>query len=113
MGVVEGVVHVGGPGVPPRAAPVSGELPRTFLVQSPLRQFLGASARAFPLPPDKAAQFAPYPPVQFLKEFGDLGVAEIGYPSPQHRGQFGDEAPEVAAASLPEEYAEFRFAPRL
>ena len=69
------LIHVGGPGVPPRTSAVVGRAVGTIRVQAQGHQTALASERSLPLPPQDAAQPAPQPFIQAHE--GDLHLAEL------------------------------------
>ena len=86
---------------------VGGGFPRAFLGQTPFHQVLGAGAGALPLPPEDAAEPAPYPAVKLLENAPHLGQPEIIQPASKQRSQILlDEPAKVAAAALTEKDSE-------
>ena len=88
--------------VPPRAAPVAGAAPRFLLREPPLDQLPRTGANPCPAPPDQAAQFAPCPAVEVLKDILSHGFSiVVGPPAKERIEILHNEALQVAALPLP------------
>ena len=80
-GCAIGVVHVAGPGIPPRATAVIGRPPCPLPIEPALHQALEACPWSFPLTPENAAQFAPHPAVKLLEHPFGLRQPEVLQPA--------------------------------
>ena len=74
----QGMVHVAGPGVPPRAVPVVGAGRRTHAIQARPAEFLEAGAGPTPLPPHGAAQLPSEPLIPASRTPPSLPTAAKG-----------------------------------
>jgi hypothetical protein len=79
------LVHVGSTGIPPRAVPVAGRCPRTYLGLSLSHERASAGNGSFPMPPQQTAQLAPQPTVQRFENIPDFNVAEVVHPTSKDR----------------------------
>src|SRR5690606_13190261 len=104
-------VRVTGAGIPPRTAVIISRHTGTVGTETEAAKFPHPHARAFPLPPDQTAQFAPEPAIQHLKMPFHLAQPEVGHPTPDDRGQGGDHATERAAASPTKDLTQFGLEP--
>ena len=97
----EGVVHVAGTRVPPRAVSIIGALTCPFVCQPLLHESFDAGARTFPLAPMDQTQPPAQPAIEIFKDSLGLGKAKVGIPPAKQWGKGVDsstDAPSPAGA---------------
>ena len=102
-----GLVHVAGTGVEPRAATVGRAGPGSGLRQTKLHQVLGSRPVSLPLPPQNGTQLSTNPAIECLEHSTDFTFPEIGYPANQFGTKLLKEEPQVTAPASTELRSKF------
>ena len=100
-----GLVHVAGTGVEPRAATVGRAGPGSGLRQTKLHQVLGSRPVSLPLPPQNGTQLSTNPAIECLEHSTDFTFPKVRHPANQLGTKILKESPQVAAPSSTEFFA--------